>query len=156
MLLSINRRALTAFVCSRSSRLKAYKDGNRIGICHSRVCLAGPQCLNRGLPSAMCVWCHCIYSFDFHHSSLLKREYVTAAVTFKKRSFEATLWLLLSVPVCTAQRGEPSFQLASLLFEFYSKCIRNIWIGYQPSKLPTLQDTSVVVVAFKCQTGLDT
>lgn len=45
---------------------------------------AEPQHLNGGLPSVMCVWCLCIYSFDFHHSSPLKREYVTAAVTFKK------------------------------------------------------------------------
>lgn len=120
---------------------------------------AEPQCLNGGLPSVMCVWCLCIYSFDFHHSSPLKREYVTAAVTFKKSSFEATFWLLPSVPVCTEQRGEPSSQLASLLFEIYSKCIRNSWTRAQLSKLPSLpypQDTSVVVVTFKCHTGLDT
>lgn len=100
---------------------------------------AEPECLNGGLPSVMCgVWCHCVYSFDFHHSSPLKREYVTAAVTFKKSSFEATFWLLPSLSVCTVQRRKPSSQLASLFYEFYSKCIRNIWTRDQVSKLPSL------------------
>lgn len=50
-------------------------------ICHSRV-------QSRSVLTEVChLWCVCdasIYSFDFHHSSPLKREYVTAAVTFKK------------------------------------------------------------------------
>lgn len=125
-------------------------------ICHSRV---QSRSVLTEVCHLWCVWCRCIYSFDFHHSSPLKREYVTAAVTFKKSSFEATFWLLPSVPVCRVQRGEPSSQLASLSFEIYSKCIRNGWTRDQLSKLPSLlnpQDTSVVVVTFKCHTGLDT
>lgn len=106
----------------------------------------------------LCVWCHCIHSFDFHHSSPLKREYVTAAVTFIKRSFEATFGLLLPVPVHKVQRGTERFAgLSFIWILFKNVCVyvyKNTWIGEQPSTLHP-QDTSVVVVEFKCHTRLD-
>lgn len=83
---------------------------------------AEAQCLNGGLPSVMCVWCLCIYSFDFHHSSPLKREYVTAAVTFKKTPLKPHSGYCRQS--LSAQCREGNRALSWLLF--YLKFIQNV------------------------------
>lgn len=143
--LPIKKPALAARV---GSRFKTNING--IKICHSRVCPSGRR-------SAICDVCAMpLYMFIWLSShSPLKREYVTADVTFKKkkkRSFEATL---LSVPVRTAQwltKCSARFCFIRVRFKIYLE-----YLEPGPNLHPSLpQDTSVVVVAFKCHTGLDT